>query len=53
MDGHTIITWNVENWLTVVLMVALFYGLIALVTQGLKRANIFNFGGGSMPPAGS
>lgn len=32
---RTIIQWNIENWLTVVLMVAIFYaaigGVIALV----------------------
>lgn len=32
----TVISWNVPNWITVLLMVALGYILIALVTQVLR-----------------
>ncbi len=33
MAQGTIITWNAANWLTVVLMVAVGFGALALVAQ--------------------
>lgn len=34
---HNLLTWNLPNWLTVILMVALGYLLVALVAQAFKR----------------
>jgi len=45
----TIITWNVTNWITIVLMAALGYLLLALVAQGFQRARS---GAVSAPPYG-
>lgn len=36
---HNILTWNLPNWLTVILMVALGYLLVALIAQGFKRVS--------------
>ena len=33
MEGRAVLTWSVENWITVLLMVALGYGLFILVDQ--------------------
>jgi hypothetical protein len=30
---HNFISWNLENWVTVILMVALGYGALALITK--------------------
>lgn len=35
---ETIITWNVPNWITIVLMVALGFALLSLITHGGKLA---------------
>ena len=35
---ETILTWNVTNWITVVLMAALGFLLLALVAQVFHRA---------------
>lgn len=55
---HNMITWNFPNWITVVLMVALGYLVIALAAQlvrgrlGLKAANSNTPGGTSGAFAG-
>lgn len=46
MEGRgTLLTWSIENWITVVLMAALGYMLFALVTQFYKNGGAMNFGG--------
>jgi hypothetical protein len=37
MDDN-LIAWNLENWITVVLMVALAFALLALTTQAVRKA---------------
>lgn len=37
MDGETYLSWNVTNWITVVLMVVLGMAAVTLVTQGVNR----------------
>jgi hypothetical protein len=32
---HNFISWNLENWVTILLMVALGYGVLALMTKFL------------------
>jgi len=41
MDGETILTWSPANWITVVLMVALFYTILGAGIKVVKqlRAN--------------
>lgn len=34
---ETIISWNVENWLTVVLMAMVGFFVLGLATQGIRR----------------
>lgn len=34
---RTIIQWNVENWITIVLMVAVFYALLGAGVAFFKR----------------
>ena len=31
MDGENIITWNFANWLTVILMAAVFFAIFGLI----------------------
>lgn len=33
MDSETILTWNVTNWITVVIMVAVGFSILALIAQ--------------------
>lgn len=33
-----IISWNIENWITVVLMVTLGFALIAFITQLVRKS---------------
>lgn len=47
MNERVIISWNIPNWITVVLMVVLAYLLVSLVTQ-FVRARMGS--GGSSPP---
>jgi hypothetical protein len=35
---ENIIAWNFENWVTVVIMVALGFAIIALIAQGVKSS---------------
>lgn len=37
MDGPTILTWNVPNWITVVLMAVLGFAVIGLVANQTKK----------------
>jgi len=39
------ISWSIENWITVVLMVALGYFLVSLVTSLVRK----RLGGGGLP----
>lgn len=43
---RTLISWNVPNWITVMLMAAAGYLVLALAAQ------VFLQGGGSGPPVG-
>jgi hypothetical protein len=36
MDGENIITWNVANWITIVLMVAIAFFLYGLVAKTIR-----------------
>jgi hypothetical protein len=36
MDGESILTWNVPNWVTVVLMVALGMALLGFVSKWFR-----------------
>lgn len=38
MNGETILSWNVANWITVVLMAALGFAAIGLVANTTKKA---------------
>jgi len=42
MDGPTILTWNVPNWITVVLMAVLGFAAIGLVTNSINRMKANN-----------
>lgn len=44
---ETILTWNVTNWITVVIMAALGFTLLALVAQVFHRATGGKYAGGS------
>lgn len=37
MDGPTILTWNVPNWITVVLMAILGFAAIGLVANTVNK----------------
>jgi len=37
MEGQTILTWNVANWITVVLMAVLGFAAIGLVANSVNR----------------
>jgi len=37
MDGPTILTWNVPNWITVVLMAVLGFAVIGLAANQLNK----------------
>lgn len=37
MDGPTILTWNVPNWITVVLMAVLGFAAIGLVANATNK----------------
>lgn len=38
MDGDNIISWNVENWITIFLMAFLGFAVIGLLAQVLRKA---------------
>jgi hypothetical protein len=40
MDGQTILTWNVPNWITVVLMAVLGFAAIGLVANTLNKMSV-------------
>ena len=37
MEGEAIITWNPTNWITVVLMVAIGFTIIGMVTRIVQQ----------------
>lgn len=37
MDGETYLSWNVTNWITVVLMVVVGMAAVTLLSQGVKK----------------
>lgn len=37
MDGETILSWNVANWITVVLMAIVGFAVIGLAANSLNR----------------
>lgn len=50
MEGRgALLTWSIENWITVVLMAALGYMLFALVTQFFKQGSV----GGALQSSGA
>jgi len=42
MDGETILTWNVANWITVVIMAVLGFAAIGLVANSVNRMSTKN-----------
>jgi hypothetical protein len=40
---HNFISWNLENWVTILLMVALGYGVLALMTKFLSGGSGLSF----------
>ena len=42
MDGPTIITWNVPNWITIVLMAVLGFAAIGLVANQINKMSANN-----------
>jgi hypothetical protein len=44
MDGPTILTWNVPNWITVVLMAVLGFAAIGLAANAFNKARSNNEG---------
>lgn len=42
MDGPTILTWNVPNWITVVLMAVLGFAVIGLAANQLNKMSNSN-----------
>lgn len=44
---RTLISWNLPNWITIVIMAAAGYALLGLVAQGIarKKANGGSVGG--------
>jgi hypothetical protein len=45
MSGETILSWNVANWITVVLMAVLGFAVIGLITNGTKKKAADNAAG--------
>ena len=37
---RTLISWNLPNWITVMIMAAAGYAVLGLVAQGLKRGQV-------------
>jgi len=37
MEGQTILTWNVANWITVVLMAVLGFAALGLVANSISK----------------
>lgn len=42
MDGETILTWNVPNWITVVLMAVLGFAAIGLIAKSVNKLSTKN-----------
>jgi hypothetical protein len=42
MEGQTIISWNVANWITIVLMAALGFAAIGLVANSVNKMSTKN-----------
>jgi hypothetical protein len=42
MDGETILSWNVANWITVVLMAILGFAVIGLVANSIEKMKANN-----------
>lgn len=42
MDGETILSWNVANWITVVLMAILGFAVIGLAANSIKKMQAQN-----------
>jgi hypothetical protein len=42
MDGPTILTWNVPNWITVVLMAVLGFAVIGLAANSINKMQAKN-----------
>lgn len=42
MEGSTILTWNVPNWITVVLMAVLGFAAIGLVANSVNKMSAKN-----------
>lgn len=42
MNGETILTWNVTNWITVVLMAVLGFAAIGLVANSVNKMSAKN-----------
>lgn len=47
MDDQVFLAWNLPNWITVVLMVALGYLVVSLVYQLLLRRGLVSGGAGA------
>lgn len=47
---ETILTWNITNWITVVIMAALGFMLLALVAQLFHKARGTASGGSLLQP---
>lgn len=37
MDDEVMLSWNVTNWITVVLMVAIGFAVLTLIGQGVRK----------------
>lgn len=42
MDGETILTWNVPNWITVVLMAVLGFVVVGLIANQINKLGTKN-----------
>jgi hypothetical protein len=42
MNGETILTWNVTNWITVVLMAVLGFAAIGLIVNSMNKMSAKN-----------
>lgn len=42
MEGQTILTWNVPNWITVVLMAVLGFAVIGLAANSIAKMRANN-----------
>ena len=51
MGDRVYLAWNLPNWITVILMAALGYLLLAVIMQGLQRGG-FGFGNGGLTAGG-